>query len=311
MQRDSLSLFLSLIALTLSIFYFLSFYSFRSSTMIRYDNENVYLNSSNTYLCDDVNDKNTCKYLFYSNKMINLGVDNDDNNLFLNKNTMLCDDVNDINTCTCLSNKCDISKKLYHITLLDKMMAFSENKYGMMFGARVIPTESLNTFTFSSWINISVIDINKWRSILVWQNPKTNKTIFAILISPNDWSTCSAKIDIRIANLSVEDSKDLYGTFNVDVDRGHCVRDTHNYYFKWFHFVLVGKGDVLKYYINGNLMEEQQLTKSLELGNSDDIIYLGGSPNHSGEGILLSKTKWYSKPLNETEINILYKEGFE
>ena len=106
MQRDTLSLFMSLIALILSVFYFLSFYSFKDSRILKYDNENIYLDKKRTYLCDDIRDKNSCKYIFYENKMINLGINNEGNNLFINKNTMICNDVNNINSCSCLSNKC-------------------------------------------------------------------------------------------------------------------------------------------------------------------------------------------------------------
>ena len=63
MQRDSLALFMSLIALILSVFYFLSFYSFKDSRMMNYDNENIYLDKYRTYLCDDIRDRNTCKHV--------------------------------------------------------------------------------------------------------------------------------------------------------------------------------------------------------------------------------------------------------
>ena len=53
------------------------------------------------------------------------------------------------------------------------------------------------------------------------------------------------------------------------------------------------------------------LIKNLELGDEEDKIYIGGSPEHSAEGIIMSKTRWYSKPLNMSEINILFKEDYE
>ena len=66
MERDSLALFISMISMILSIFYFLSFYSFKNSDMIKFDNQNLYLNKYNTFLCDNLNDLSTCKQVFYS-----------------------------------------------------------------------------------------------------------------------------------------------------------------------------------------------------------------------------------------------------
>ena len=107
MERDSLALFISMLSFIFSVFYFLSFYAFRNSNIFKYDNQYVYLSRDNTFLCDDVKDKNTCKQPFYSNNMLNLGENNSGNNLFLNKNAQICDDVNKPETCHCLSNKCD------------------------------------------------------------------------------------------------------------------------------------------------------------------------------------------------------------
>ena len=58
MERDSLALFVSMLSFIFSIFYFLSFYSFRNSNILKYDNQFVYLSKDNTYLCDDVKDIN-------------------------------------------------------------------------------------------------------------------------------------------------------------------------------------------------------------------------------------------------------------
>ena len=72
MERDSLALFISMLSFIFSVFYFLSFYAFRNSNIFKYDNQYVYLSRDNTFLCDDVKDKNTCKQPFYSNNMLNL-----------------------------------------------------------------------------------------------------------------------------------------------------------------------------------------------------------------------------------------------
>ena len=200
MQRDSLALFMSLIALILSVFYFLSFYSFRDSRTINYDHENIYLDKSRSYLCDNIKDKNTCNSLFSQNKMLSLGNNNDGNNLLLHKNTLICDDTNNISTCSCLSNKCDFQKNLNHITFIDKPTSFTDTKYGMQYGGRIIPIESKSTFTFSTWININIIDVDKWRSIFTWRKSDTEFNP-AILISPKDWSNCGSKIDIRFSSL--------------------------------------------------------------------------------------------------------------
>ena len=312
MQRDTLSLFMSLIALVLSVFYFLSFYSFKDSRMMQYDSDNIYLDKKRTFLCDDIKDRNSCRYLFYGNKMLSLGNNNEGNNLFINKNTMICDDVNNINTCACLSNKCDFQKQLNHITFIDKPTAFTDSNYGMLFGARVIPVENKNTFTFATWININIIDLAKWRSILTWRKSRYQVNP-AILISPKEWSTCGSKIDIRFSSLyDRNDSKDLNGTFNiVDGSHGHCVRDTVYHHFKWFHLVIVGNNKKLQYWINGNLVQEEDLLVNLQIGDEEDRIYIGGSPEYSAEGIILAKTRWYSKPLNFKEIKLLFKEDYE
>lgn len=315
MQRDTLSLFISLIALILSIFYFLSFYAFRNSRMIEYDHETLYLNKSRTYLCDDINDKNTCKYLFYGNNMLTLGPDNDGNNLYLNKNTLLCDDVNDMSTCTCLSKRCDSLKQLNKINFIDKPTAFTDAKYGMQYGGSVIPMESKNAFSFTTWININIKDQDKWRSIFTWRKSTKDGNYVnpAILVSPKNWLSCSNKIDIRFSSLheNKNDASSLYGTFNIlDNNHGHCVADT-NISGKWFHFGIVADNKKLIYYINGNPVQEVILNKELELGDEEDLIYIGGSPEYSAEGIILSKTTWYAKPLTLKEINKLFKEDYE
>ena len=313
MERDSLALFISMISLILSIFYFLSFYSFKNSDMIKFDNQNLYLNKYNTFLCDNLNDLSTCKQVFYSNKMISLGSNNDGDNLYLNNNTLICDDVNNSETCACLSNNCNFLKNLYHFTFIDKPISFSSSKYGMMYGARALPYESSSTFTFSTWININLVDLDKWRSIFVWR--KFDKTVNpAILISPKKWSTCNSKIDIRFSSLyeNKDNNKELEGTFNIfNGNHGHCINDTSNYYFKWFHLAIVGKDNLIIYYINGSVVDEVNLNFNLQLGSQEDEIYIGGSPEYSSEGIVLSKTRWFSKPLTKLEIKNLVNEPYE
>ena len=111
-------------------------------------------------------------------------------------------------------------------------------------------------------MNINIIDIPKWRSIFTWRKSRYEVNP-AILISPNEWSTCSTKIDIRFKSLyDKQDGKDLNGTFNiVDDNHGHCVRDTKDHYFKWFHLAIVGNNNILQYWLNGNLVQQEELTK--------------------------------------------------
>ena len=106
-----------------------------------------------------------------------------------------------------------LSKQLNHITFIDKPTAFTDSNYGMLFGARVIPVENKNTFTFATWININIIDLAKWSLFAEKIKYQVNP---AILISPKEWSTCGSKIDIRFSSLyDRNDSKDLNGTFNI------------------------------------------------------------------------------------------------
>ena len=57
-------------------------------------------------------------------------------------------------------------------------------------------------------------------------------------------------------------------------------------------------------------MQEVLLNKELELGDEEDLIYIGGSPEYSAEGIILAKTSWYAKPLSLKEINILFNDKY-
>ena len=313
MERDSLALFVSMLSFIFSIFYFLSFYSFRNSNILKYDNQFVYLSKDNTYLCDDVKDVNTCKKPFYSNNMLNLGKDNSGNNLFLNRNTQICDDVSKPETCHCLSNDCDFLKSLNHFTFIDKPTAFSTSKYGMMYGARALPFEYSNKFTFTSWINLNFVDSDKWRSIFMWRKSKSEINP-AILVSPRNWSSCNSQIDIRFSSLYDKNdfNPELNGTFNyVNGNHGHCISSTTNHHYKWFHLAIVGNEKMLVYYINGEIVDEVTLDRELELGSLDDSIYIGGSPEYSSEGIILAKTRWFSKPLTKTEINNLVNEPYE
>lgn len=313
MERDSLALFVSMLSLILSIFYFLSFYAFKNSKMIKYDNEFIYLNKSKTFLCEDVNDRSTCKQPFFSNKMLSLGDNNEANDLYINKNTLICDDVDNPDTCSCLTNKCDFIKKLNHFTFIDKPTAFSSSKYGMMFGGRTLPFESSSTFSFTTWININLTDVDKWRSIFMWRRSKTEINP-AILVSPRNWAGCGSKIDIRFSSLYEKNEYNIeqVGTFNIrDGYHGHCVNDISNLYYTWFHLAIVGKDDNLFYYINGNETQIEKLNINFSLGTENDDIYIGGSPEYSSEGIILSKTRWFSKPLNKSEIKNLVNESYE
>ena len=67
----------------------------------------------------------------------------------------------------------------------------------------------------------------------------------------------------------------------------------------------------LIYYINGQIVDEVKLERDFELGSLDDSIYIGGSPEYSSEGIILAKTRWFSKPLSKVEINNLVNEPYE
>ena len=313
MERDSLALFISMLSFIFSVFYFLSFYAFRNSNIFKYDNQYVYLRRDNTFLCDDVKDKNTCKQPFYSNNMLNLGENNSGNNLFLNKNAQICDDVNKPETCHCLSNKCDFLRYLSHFTFIDKPTAFSTSKYGMMYGARALPFEYSNKFSFASWININFVDSDKWRSIFMWRKSKTEINP-AILVSPRNWSSCNSQIDIRFSSLYDKNdfNPELNGTFNyVNGNHGHCISSTTNHHYKWFHLTIVGNEKLLTYYINGDIVDEVKLERDFELGSLDDSIYIGGSPEYSSEGIILAKTRWFSKPLSKAEINNLVNEPYE
>ncbi len=313
MKIESLSLFISLLSLIFSVFYLLSFYSFKNSRMLTYDHEYMFLNKDKTFICENVHDKSTCRRFVYSGKMINFGEKYNDNNLYINKNAMICDDIRDLSTCSCLSNRCDFQSHLNHVTFIDKPLSFSDTKYGMQYGARVIPIENKSTFSFTTWININIIDLDKWRSIFTWRKSEFDVNP-AILISPSNWSTCKNLVDVRFNSLydKTEYNKELNGTFNVvDNDHGHCIRDVQYYYFKWFHLAIIGNNNVIQFYINGNLVQEEKLLKTLEIGDENDYIYIGGSPEYSAEGIILSKTRWYAKPLNLSELNLLVKEHYD
>ena len=116
----------------------------------------------------------------------------------------------------------------------------------------------------------------------------------------------------RFTITSLQDKTDvdtIIGTFNIDGGRhGHCLNS--NIYYEWFHFVIVGQGKQLKYYVNNVNDKTIDLNKSILLGGSNDMVYIGGSPDYSAEGIILSKTRWFSNPLSETEINKLFEEGY-
>ena len=81
-------------------------------------------------------------------------------------------------------------------------------------------------------------------------------------------------------------------------------------YYNWFHLVIVGNDNKLNYYINGTLVQEENLYKNLELGDENDQIFIGGSPEYSCDGILLSKMRWFSKPLSLKEISILFNDKY-
>lgn len=302
MQRDSLALFISLISLVLSILYFLGFYTFTRSDLFNYNKDNIYFNKNKMLVCDDINDDKTCNSVVHNNNMF---YSNNDN-LYINKNAFICSNINDKNTCKCLTDDCNFLQDLNHITFIYKPLSFTDSHYGMQYGGNIIPIENKNTFTFSTWININIVNIYKWRSIFTWRKDK-NIVNPAILISPYEWNNCSAKVDIRFSNLEEIDDTQLYGAFNIE-NNEHCVNDIK--YYQWFHLAIVGNNTELFYYINGELLKNVILKKPLLLGDEEDKIYVGGSKEYSAEGIILSKTRWFSKPLNEFEINYLYNEGY-
>jgi hypothetical protein len=309
MQKDTLALFLSLIALTLSIFYFLSFHAFRNSKLIFYDENQLLFNKSNTYLCDNVRDFNTCKSMMANSNMLKI----DSNDILLDRNTLICDNVQDVNSCQCLSKSCDFLKKTSNMMFIDKPLAFSKEKFGKVYGARVIPTGLKDEFSFSTWINISFINTDRWRSIFQWVKSDNDYYISpGIYISPEKWSSCNAKIDIRFSNMNENKEESIYsnGTYNlIEGNHGHCVVDTKHY--EWFHFILICKGTSVKYYIDGQLANEEFLLKPIEIGEEDGYIYIGGSKDYSSEGIILAKTRWFAKALEQKEIDFISKEKYE
>ena len=126
MQKDTLALFLSLIALTISIFYFLSFHAFRNSRLIYYDEDKLLFNKNNTYLCDNIRDEKTCKNVMANSNMLIINK----NDILLDRNTLICDNVNELNSCQCLSKSCDFYKKTSNVMFIDKPLAFSSEKLG-------------------------------------------------------------------------------------------------------------------------------------------------------------------------------------
>ena len=310
MQKNTFSLFISLISLIISIFYFLSFHAFRNSNLIYYDNEKLLFSKRNAFLCDNITDFRTCKPFVTSSNLLRI----DDNDIFLDKNTMICDNVLDESTCECINKNCDFFKNIPNVLFIDKPIAFSDEKFGKIYGSRIIPKGLMNEFSFSTWINISFINSEKWRSIFQWVSRNDPNFVSpGIYISPEKWSTCNAKIDIRFSKLDEikQNSIETNGMFNTFESHGHCVSDTK--YYEWFHFTFVCKYNTISYYINGDLSNLQSIgqEKIFEIGNEDGYIYIGGSKNYSSEGIILAKTRWYSKALNESEILFISKEKYE
>lgn len=309
MKKDTLALFMSLIALTLSVFYFLSFHAFRNSNLIYYDYEKLLFSKKNTYICDNIRDFSTCNSLISTSNLLKI----DSNNLYLDKNTMLCDNVQDESTCQCLDKNCDFFAKIPNILFIDKPLAFSEEKYGKIYGARIIPSGLKDEFSFSTWINISFINTPDWRSIFQWvNNDDKNYLAPGIFISPERWTTCNAKIDIRFSNQNDEQEENIQtnGLFNLfDGNHGHCVSDTK--YYEWFHFTLVCKGTSISYYINGDLVNVEDLLNPIEIGNENGYIYIGGSEKYSSEGLILAKTRWYSIALTDDEVKFIHKEKYQ
>ena len=309
MKKDTLALFMSLIALTFSVFYFLSFHAFRNSNLIYYDYEKLLFSKKNTYICDNIRDFRTCNPLLSSSNILRI----DDNNMYIDKNAMICDNIKDEKTCQCLNKNCDFFKKIPNVLFIDKPLAFSDEKFGKIFGARIIPIGLKDEFSFSTWINISFINSENWRSIFQWvANDNTNNMAPGIFISPEKWMACNAKIDIRFSNQNEinEDSIQTNGMFNlINGNHGHCVSDTK--YYEWFHFTLVCKGTSISYYINGDLVNIETLPKPIEIGNENGYILIGGSKNYSSEGLILAKTRWFSKALLEEEITFISSEKYE
>ena len=300
MEKSTICLIFSLIALILSIIYFLSFHAFRKSRIIQYDNNKLLLNSNRTYICDNVQDLSTCKKLIIQSKMINAN----DNNIYLNKNTMLCDDVNDKDSCECLSKNCNLITKRPNYMFIDKPTSFSDSKTGLYFSGRLIPKITNHQFSFLSWINITKTDVDEARAIFQWgTNTDEKKKQPAIYITPKKWYTCDSKIDIRFSNLNEENE----GIFNlIENNHGHCVRDTIHY--RWFHFALVADKDKLFYYINGNLVQTENLDNLIEVGGDNQWVYIGGGLDYSCKGILLAKTRWFADALTDKDIKFYYQE---
>lgn len=304
MHKSSLALLFSIISLIISFLYYLSFHAFRKSNIFRYDNEYVYLKSKNTLLCENVNDPNTCKFPISDSKVIK----SDRNNLYINKNLMICSNVDDRNSCVCLNKSC---RKLFdksHITFINEPKAFTKSTEGLYFGGRVIPVLTKDQFTFSTWINITNTEVDTWRTILHWEDENNGKQP-SILISPNVWADCGAKIDIRFTN--VEGGE---GEFNViNNNHRHCVNNTPH--FKWFHFVLVANKNNLKFYINSlgsnfrNFNTNLKLKKSIKIGSQYKPLYIGGGNDLNANGLILAKTRWFAEALNTNYIKFLFNEN--
>ena len=198
---------------------------------------------------------------------------------------------------------------------IDKPLAFNKEKFGKIYGARVIPSNLKDEFSFSTWINVTFINVEQWRSIFQWVKKDDDDYLSpGIFISSNGWSSCGSKIDIRFSNLNSEQEKSIFsnGKYNeIEGNHGHCVRDSSNYHYSWFHFTLVCKGSNVKYYLNGDMVQEEDLMNPIEIGESDGYIYIGGSNKYSSEGIVLAKTRWYGRALVNEEIKFISKEKYD
>jgi hypothetical protein len=293
MNKDLLSLILSLFALFMVMYIFINFNYYKNTPNFKIDETTLLSNS--TTVCRDIDNKFDCQPILTQNKMIKY---NDyKNNVYLSQNALICKDVDDISTCTCLKKSCNYFKNIFeptqHVVLINDNYTFSPTN-NIYYTGRILPIPAFagkgpdnlkpsNTFSLSFFINIQKVDFTEPRVLINWD-------IFRLSIMPYK-SKCSTKLYLQ-----------LFSLYNDGIFSDSCISDMT--YYKWNHFVIQGSGNTIQYYFNGQPSNTFNLYKNFNLGNIDTYFIIG----NNCLGISVSNMYWFNDLLTPDQINYLLLE---
>jgi hypothetical protein len=214
--------------------------------------------------------------------------------------TLVCNNINDITSCTCLFDNCSQLSSFRNFMLIDRPTSFNDiDNY--VYSGNVIPVSVdannvriNNRFCLTFYINI-IKTIPENRLLFHWSDNNYTNRYPSIIIRGNSENDYGGKyrnsLDLRFSNLGND------GIFNVtSTIRDNCLDNIPLY--QWNHIAIMCNGKSISFYLNGKFVKTTFTQQDIKIGDPDQWIFIGKPfGNYTSEknpyGILLAKMRWF------------------